>query len=236
MRALVIAGVAVVTLWCAGTAPARARLSLSVNGDSIRIETDTIGAEPASMPERAHMMLSPDHPLAHIPPDAWAKMSPEQIRDLLETAIAEHRRESESGLPSFLERVALIVPIVTSATFFGALVLIVFFVARYKQRRSRELHEQHLAMIEKGIDPRQFQAPPKAPRTQRMMIWGYILSLGGLGWSIRNVAEDGFDDIGIGPILALIGVGLLLAARYVEKLRRERETELPAGNPPPDRA
>ena len=223
-------GASVLLLCAASLTLARARVSLSIDRDSISIETDTTGTDTSLAWLRAQRSLPSGHPLAGIPPEAWAKMSSDQIQELAEQALKHRDREFPRS--SVWERVEIIVPIVATVSSCAALVLIVFFVVRYKRSRSQQIHEEQLAMIDKGIDPKQLLGPPKLPWIQRMMIWGYILSLGGAGWTVMNLANIALarggphrEIDGIGPVLALIGVGLILAARYLEKEKRAKEGE-----------
>ena len=214
-------GLLVVALLCA-ISPVLARVPISVeaSGDSSSIRTDTSAAGAVASPS--------SHPLAQIPPEAWAKMSPFQIQELAERALDRQYPSRPKSLLTRLASVEIIVPVVSVVSVFSFITLVVFFVLKHKRTQAHELHEQRMAMIEKGIcDPSFFAPPPKVPKVQRMMTWGYILALGGLGIIVITIG---------GPLIGLfvvfLGVGLILAARYLEKAKRER-AEAASAPPPP---
>jgi hypothetical protein len=147
--------------------------------------------------------------LSNVPPEAWAKLTPEQTQELIQQSIVfQPKPPKPSDAP-----VEVVVPI----AFFSAVVLALFFWLRWRMKQSQFVHEQRLAMIAQGIVPPDMSTQPKpaAPRVQKMIVWGWIMALGGVGLSIANVLEDGISEIGWGLVFALVGVGLLMAARYI---------------------
>ena len=58
---------------------------------------------------------------------------------------------------------------------------------------------------------------PKAQRVFRLMIWGSVFLFGGAGYIIWKALDEGIRHAGFGFVLMLIGVGLGLAARQMER-------------------
>ena len=116
----------------------------------------------------------------------------------------------------------MLIPIVGTLAVFTAPVVIVFLVLMYKGRGKQQLHEERMAMIEKGIFDPALLTPPdakgkKAPRAHRLMIWGIVLTMAGAGLAIMLVLDDGIGEVGPGILLAFIGLGMMGASRYVTK-------------------
>jgi len=169
--------------------------------------------------------------LSKIPPDAWERMSPEQIEKLAKVAMVMGARK-----PLVMKHIerdegpgeAPIIPIFGIVFSFSSIVLIVFFIGRHRRATAHEEYELRRAMVEKGVFDPAMVAPrtQKAPRTARMMIWGLVLSLGGLGLTIAGVLEDGIEESGFELAVMLTGVALIIAAQY---LTRQAKDEALAG-------
>lgn len=211
--------------------PARSAVTVKVDMDSITVGRDTNLVKMIRILRGDSTGAQAPNPLAAVPAEAWAKLSPEQTQDLIETSLALQRPPHHGPIPSSDSRVEIIVPV----AFFAACVLALFFLMRWRMHQSKLVHEQRLAMIAQGIVPPDMTTQPKpaAPRVQKMIIWGWIMALGGVGLSIANVLEDGWSEIGWGLVIMLVGVGLLMAARYIGG---QPVTGLKEGETPPTQA
>lgn len=207
--------------------PARSAVTVKVDMDSITVGRDSNIVKMIKILRGDSAQVDVQNPLAAVPPEAWAKLTPEQTQDLIETSLALQRPSRHETIPSSDSRVEIIVPV----AFFAACVLALFFLMRWRIHQSKLVHEQRLAMIAQGIVPPDMTTQPKpaAPRVQKMIIWGWIMALGGVGLSIANVLEDGWSEIGWGVVIMLVGVGLLMAARYIggQPVTGPKEGELP---------
>ncbi len=195
--------------------PARSAVTVKVDMDSITVGRDSNIVKMIKILRGDSARVDVQNPLAAVPPEAWAKLTPEQVQELIETSLVFQKGAHGNRLPEqrSSERVEIIVPV----AFFAACVLALFFLMRWRIHQSKLVHEQRLAMIAQGIVPPDMATQPKpaAPRVQKMIIWGWIMALGGVGLSIANVLEDGWSEIGWGLVIMLVGVGLLMAARYI---------------------
>jgi len=72
-------------------------------------------------------------------------------------------------------------------------------------------------------DPSLLKTEQKAPRHQRMMVWGLIVSMGGLGIAVMTALSEGLSEAGIGLLVVFIGVGLIAAAGYLRNLAEKEE-------------
>ena len=120
------------------------------------------------------------------------------------------------------EEESIVIPIVGILATFTTPVVIVFLILAYKKRAKQQVHEERMAMIEKGIFDPALLVPPdtkakKAPRAHRLMIWGIVLSMAGVGLDIMIAMDDGIQDVGVGIFVAFIGLGLMAASRYVRR-------------------
>ncbi|OQB36858.1 MAG: hypothetical protein BWY06_02653 [Candidatus Latescibacteria bacterium ADurb.Bin168] len=193
--------------------PARSAVTVKVDMDSITVGRDSNIVKMIKILRGDSARVDVQNPLAAVPAEAWAKLTPEQTQDLIETSLALQRPPHDETIPSSDSRVEIIVPV----AFFAACVLALFFLMRWRMHQSKLVHEQRLAMIAQGIVPPDMTTQPKpaAPRVQKMVIWGWIMALGGVGLSIAKVLEEGWSQIGWGLVIMLVGVGLLMAARYI---------------------
>ena len=157
-----------------------------------------------------------------LPSEVFRQLTPEQIEDLAKISIVMGNRgnyeNGEGGVP-ILEAM---IPLVGTVVFFACLGFIFWLILRSRRETAREEHEIRLRMVEKGIyDPSIFvktsQKTDKAPRTVRMMIWGLILALGGLGLTITGIADSGIDDAGIEMAIMFVGIALIVASEYVRR-------------------
>lgn len=175
--------------------------------------------------------------LNRIPPEAWAKMSPDQIENIVDKALAAEADESPWGARGIGQK-PLIIPIVGMAGAFLMPIVIVALVLMSKRRTAQQHHEQRMAMIERGIvDPTLFAQPaearPAPVRSRKMWIWGIVLAFAGFGLLVGEILEDGFGDIGGELMIMLVGIGLIIAARVVDtnRNRRDEHSDVPPQTP-----
>ena len=158
--------------------------------------------------------------LGQIPPEAWAKLDSQEIRDLVHKSL-------EVRVPStpWESSADTIVPVVAIVSVFATPIIIVVLVLIYRRRISQQRHSERMALIEKGIvDPEIFAAAErKEPRPQRWTVWGIILAAAGVGLIIMDLLEGDFGEIGTGVFVGLIGAALVISARYMEKKRGDNE-------------
>ncbi|MBI5498280.1 MAG: hypothetical protein HY904_24980 [Deltaproteobacteria bacterium] len=174
---------------------------LSVAAPSALLAEDAapVPAQPAD--ERA---------LPPIPPEALQKLSPADIKELLQQrektllrleGIRNHEDEDDS-------KVAILVP----GFFFLAIIAAIVTTLLYRARKDRLLHQTLGAMIEKGVNiPPELLTPPqqKANDLRR----GFVLVLGGFAGCLFGLFTQGFaaGTWSAGLIPMLIGVGYVLA-------------------------
>ncbi len=143
-----------------------------------------------------------------LPPEALAKLRPEQIMEL-----EMMRQRSHQRLPDVND-------IVTTIAVFGCILLVVAILGFLRHRRTRMLHDTVRLMIEKGtaIPPELLNPTPAARRPQSDLRSGLVLIGIGLGVSIFFLGKAG-HAWGIGMIPTLMGVALLV----VWKVERNKD-------------
>jgi hypothetical protein len=100
---------------------------------------------------------------------------------------------------------------------------IIVTVISLRQRQRRESEERALKMrmemIRQGKMPEADDLPSPTPRTRGagLLIWGLMLSLGGLGMTIAELAGAGLRNAGLELAILLSGIGLLIAYRLLRR-------------------
>ncbi len=215
MKSLILALVSAVALglgfatYAQADAPARSELD-SLIRKRIQIEIETGDGELSI--------------LRQIPPEAWAKLDSQEIRDLIHKSL-----EVRVPATPWESSADTIVPVVAIVSVFATPIIIVVLVLVYRRRISQQRHSERMALIEKGIvDPEIFAAAEKKePRPQRWTVWGIILAAAGVGLIIMDLLEGDFGEIGTGVFVGLIGAALVISARYMEKKRGDNEEPKP---------
>lgn len=137
-----------------------------------------------------------------LPPDVRAKLSPEQLHDIM-LERAKHPARSASGEPP---AVAIIVPVTMFAMIFAIVVVVVY--ANF--RRDRQRHETIRVAIERGGEiPPALLIPARKPRSDLRR--GVLLLSAGLGLGVllfKTAKESGAWTAALIPIF--LGLGYLV--------------------------
>ncbi len=144
--------------------------------------------------------------LQQLPEDVRAKLTGEQLADIVDGAQRMRGRELEN----------ILIPIVFFATIIG----VVFLVMWARMRRDGRLHETLRAMIDKGVDiPPALLVPQQAKPDDRRR--GVLLVTTGVGLCVflQIVAPSGTQAWAVGLVPAFLGMGYLLAA-FLDRGRR----------------
>ena len=113
--------------------------------------------------------------------------------------------------------IALLIPIVGTIGFFAVTALIVFWVIKASEKKSRFEHDQRMLAIEKGVDIPMAPAKEKNP-----FIWPFIWIGIGLAMLISFGVIGDEDWPGLWGLLPLfIGAGMLAARMLFRKYKKE---------------
>jgi len=134
-----------------------------------------------------------------LPPEALAKLNPNQIMEL-----EMMRQRSHQRLPDVND-------IVTTIAVFGCILLVVAILGFLRHRRTRMLHDTVRLMIEKGtvIPPELLNPTPAVRRPQSDLRSGLVLLGIGLGVSIYFLGKSN-HAWGLGLIPMFMGIALLI--------------------------
>lgn len=154
-----------------------------------------------------------------LPDEALAKLDPDLIYSLAMKKIDNDRLGTQNLEPPLA---AVIVP----SAMFAMIVLLVWLVAAFRIKRTRQIHETLRLMVEKGADiPTELITPAQKKNVDLRR--GLILVFGGTGYMLfmgllAAFEPDAINGLGVGLIPFFIGIGYLLVWR-IEK-RQSNET------------
>ncbi|MCQ2094946.1 MAG: DUF6249 domain-containing protein [Bacteroidaceae bacterium] len=141
----------------------------------------------------------------------------------------QHERQMKEMEPKFWDE-DILIPIFVSAIMPMGIVFIVFFFIR---KGSADRNKLLALMVEKGQDVSAYieaekKKTDKASGKETTFIWGLVLALVGLGFTIFILSKGGESSDGLGFSLPVLGVGvaLMVGALIARKWRKADEKEM----------
>ena len=118
-----------------------------------------------------------------------------------------------------------LIPMVVFLGFYATIVLVVYFTIQGRVRKNKNLHEQKMLAIEKGVDiPIVNEPKEKRHRVHTPFIWPLVFIGIGLALVIGDIADADFDTWSIIPLF--IGIGMLLAHHLYYKNKKKKDDEV----------
>lgn len=111
-----------------------------------------------------------------------------------------------------------VIPLVALIGTFVLVIIIVLVVERGRRARSKMIHEERMAAIEKGLP-----VPPpfvEGYRRPNYAMRGLVLIALGLAFGVWTLTDSDFP-LGIGAILFFMGLAILIAHSLTERRRKE---------------
>ena len=135
---------------------------------------------------------------------------------------------SERTLSEIMDKITWVIWSVAIAglLLLGLPFILFWLILRHRWERQRREYEMQIAVLSRGAEPPLPESPaPVRHNRTTMFIWGIVLTLGGFGLTITEIANSGFGNAGLELAIMLVGAGLLIAHGQLKQREPPSESE-----------